>query len=79
VLCAGSTPEAPKNVHVPDVKLAGTPGDTQVYIEVDLPTTDNIMGWVYNLQYIPYGDTAQAEAVTVGLREDYLTPRSFHF
>lgn len=63
-------------MHVPDVKLDGTPANTQVYIEVDLPTTDNIMGWVYNLQYIPYGDTAQAVAVTASGSQDIYTQRT---
>ncbi len=62
-------------MHVPDVQLATPAAETQVYIEVDLPATDNIMGWVYNLQYIPYGASAQAVPVTASGSQNIYTQR----
>ncbi|PRW20926.1 fibronectin type III domain-containing [Chlorella sorokiniana] len=52
-------PEPPANVFVADTKFDATDaGDTVFYIEVDLPSPDNIQGWRYQLQYQPRRDTA---------------------
>lgn len=40
-------------MHIPDVPLAATPGDTLISIELDVPATDNIMGWECKIDYVP--------------------------
>lgn len=76
----GGTPAAPANVHVPNVQLADSnPGDTEIFIEVDLPTNpaqDNIMGWVFQLQYIPRGHEGGPVPVEVIGAQDIFVQRT---
>lgn len=62
---AGGTLQAAQNVHIPNLPLAATAGDTIIQIEVDVPATDNIRGWSYQLDYVP-GTTGTATAVHDG-------------
>lgn len=53
---------APLNVDVPNLGLGSTAGNTVIRIQVDAPAPDSLMGWSYQLQYVP-GSTGTAAAV----------------
>ncbi len=61
----GGTLQQAQNVFVANTRLADTPADTSFDIELDIPATDNIMGWMYGLSYIP-GSTGERTDVHDG-------------
>ena len=58
---ADGVPAPPTGVYVPNVQ---TPGSTEITFELDVPAVDNIMGWEYELDFIP-GTTGLAGATAV--------------
>lgn len=54
-------PAAPTHVYVPNVRIPAS-DPTEIAFELDVPATDNIMGWEYELEFIP-GTTDTATPV----------------
>lgn len=50
--CTDGVPAAPSNVYVPNVRIPAS-DPTKISFELDVPATDNIMGWEYELEFIP--------------------------
>lgn len=59
---ADGTLQPAQNVYIANARFGSDAANTEFQIELDIPSTDNIMGWLLELEFIP-GSTGEATVV----------------